>query len=545
MNEPTGDPIRGAIDVFVSYSKEDKAVAFAVCAGLEARRIRCWIAPRDVPVGESWPKAIIDAISNTRTLVLVVSENANLSDHVMREVERAVSRGKPVLPMRIEDVPLREELEYYVGNAHWLDALTPPLEAHIARLADRLTGLLHPERLDPGPESAAPAHEWVRQPIQTRRRALAIGAMAASAGMLIWGVSRAWASPARPQDALAVTGEQPKPAVSPWNDPPPTAREPDRTRTPPTGAGSSADNAPRPSPGHSPAPLQAIEGAQPSQTPSQRQPTPRTPEALSNGLGMHFVEIRAAKFSMGTPAVHRWRIDKEPPPVPAEVGAHWMSTTPVTRRQFEAFVQATHYKTDAERGAASTVTGWKEGASEGTLDPSLSWKTPGFPQWPDHPVVFVTQADALQFCSWLSATDSRRYDLPSSAEFEWAAKAGTTSSWPWGEEPEQAQDHLNGLNPDTMRWYANPRLECFPFGDGFVHTSPVARFAANPWGLFDMHGNVWQWTKSPSRGDNMGRVAVRGGAFNTSISFTRSSYEGEQRASAASYRCGFRVVIRP
>ncbi|MFY9549732.1 MAG: toll/interleukin-1 receptor domain-containing protein, partial [Thermoanaerobaculia bacterium] len=111
-------------------------MADAVCAGLEGRGIRCWIAPRDILPGADWGASIIDAITGSKVMVLVFSSNANLSPQIKREVERAVAKGVKVVPFRIEDVPMSKNLEYFISTPHWLDALTQPLEQHIARLAE-------------------------------------------------------------------------------------------------------------------------------------------------------------------------------------------------------------------------------------------------------------------------------------------------------------------------------------------------------------------------------------------------------------------------
>lgn len=131
-----------AHEVFVSYSSKDKAVADAVCAALEARGIRCWIAPRDVEPGADWDEMNVRAITESRVMVLVFSTRANESQQVRRKVNLAAERGVPVVPFRIENVTPSGPLKKRLDAAHWLDALTPPLEAHTERLADDLTPLL-------------------------------------------------------------------------------------------------------------------------------------------------------------------------------------------------------------------------------------------------------------------------------------------------------------------------------------------------------------------------------------------------------------------
>jgi hypothetical protein len=131
-----------AHDVFVSYASGDKAVADAVCATLESHGIRAWIASRDVLPGIHYGEAIIDAIHECRIMVLVFSSKANPSGHIPKEIERAVSQGVTVMPLRIEDVAPAKSLDYFIGSVHWLDALTPPLEVHLQRLAANVQTLL-------------------------------------------------------------------------------------------------------------------------------------------------------------------------------------------------------------------------------------------------------------------------------------------------------------------------------------------------------------------------------------------------------------------
>ncbi|HEY98297.1 MAG TPA: toll/interleukin-1 receptor domain-containing protein [Dehalococcoidia bacterium] len=131
-----------AHDVFISYSSKDKKVADAVCATLEHRKIRCWIAPRDVLSGIPYAEALINAINESRIMVLVFSSNSNDSPQVMREVERAVDTGIPIIPFRIENVLPSKAIKYYLSALHWLDAITPPLEKHLRKLADTVQTLL-------------------------------------------------------------------------------------------------------------------------------------------------------------------------------------------------------------------------------------------------------------------------------------------------------------------------------------------------------------------------------------------------------------------
>jgi TIR domain-containing protein len=131
-----------AYHVFISHSKGDKPAADAACAALEARGIRCWIAPRDIRPGQSWAAAIVEAIDGAQIMLLVFSRDANSSAQVRREVAQAANAGKQLLTLRVEDVLPEKEFKFYLDERHWLDATTPPLEAHLEKLADACAAVL-------------------------------------------------------------------------------------------------------------------------------------------------------------------------------------------------------------------------------------------------------------------------------------------------------------------------------------------------------------------------------------------------------------------
>lgn len=127
-----------AHDIFISYSSHDKPIADAVVAGLESQGIRCWVAPRDILPGSSWGEAIIGAIEGCRIMVIILSKHSNHSSQVVREVERAVSNNVIIIPFRIEKIDPTGAMAYFLATEHWLDAITPPIEAHIQKLAQTI-----------------------------------------------------------------------------------------------------------------------------------------------------------------------------------------------------------------------------------------------------------------------------------------------------------------------------------------------------------------------------------------------------------------------
>ena len=106
-------------------------MANAACAKLEGAGIRCWIAPRDVSGGRNWSGQLVNAIKRSKVMVLIFSANANTSEPVLGEVEHAFGFGVPIVPFRLEKVPLSDDLSFFIKKLHWLDALTDSIEQHL------------------------------------------------------------------------------------------------------------------------------------------------------------------------------------------------------------------------------------------------------------------------------------------------------------------------------------------------------------------------------------------------------------------------------
>ena len=157
------------------------------------------------------------------------------------------------------------------------------------------------------------------------------------------------------------------------------------------------------------------------------------------------------------------------------------------------------------------------------------------------PVINVSWAEAVAYVSWLSAETGQRYRLPSEAEWEYAARAGTTTAFSWGDDG--GENFANCASCGSPPWGGN-------------QSAPVGSFPANPWGLFDMHGNVWEWVRdcanedyngAPSDGSaweagDCAKRVVRGGAFDFGAKISRSSYRFSLPPDI-SYAFGFRVAL--
>lgn len=137
--------------VFIGYSLEDKLVADAACAALEAQRIPCWIAPRDILTNDDSGEAISDMLAKCHIVLLIFSSNAVDSPEVRREIDWAVSKGKIIVPLRIDDIPGSDTFKFSHGKTHWLDALTPPLEVNLNQLCDTISRLLAQQKVTETP----------------------------------------------------------------------------------------------------------------------------------------------------------------------------------------------------------------------------------------------------------------------------------------------------------------------------------------------------------------------------------------------------------
>lgn len=131
-------------DIFVSYASPDRDVAFRIVGFLEEQGITCWVAPRDVPPGVEYGQAIISGIEQSRALVLILSDQSNDSQFVRKEVERAVSKTKPVLPVRIREVTPSGSLEFFISSAQWVDAWKSPMEQHLLPLVSAIKAIGDP-----------------------------------------------------------------------------------------------------------------------------------------------------------------------------------------------------------------------------------------------------------------------------------------------------------------------------------------------------------------------------------------------------------------
>ncbi|MBY0525919.1 MAG: formylglycine-generating enzyme family protein [Gemmataceae bacterium] len=268
---------------------------------------------------------------------------------------------------------------------------------------------------------------------------------------------------------------------------------------------------------------------------------------FTNGLGMEFALIPGGKFTMGSPITERDRNPTEGPEHEvALTQPYFLGVHEVTVAQFRAFIEKSSYRSEAETGGRGAFA--YDGATKTfEMNPARTWRSPGWAQGDRDPVVCVSWNDARAFCEWLSQQEKRTYRLPTEAEWECACRAGTTTPFSIGPSLSSFQANFNGERP---------------YGDGArspYRQRPVAigTFAANPYGLHDMHGNVTEWCadwhdiyaaepQTNPTGPSVGQDRVyRGGSWFDHGNLCRSAIRGKNRPDTALTVVGFRVVCMP
>ena len=231
------------------------------------------------------------------------------------------------------------------------------------------------------------------------------------------------------------------------------------------------------------------------------------------------------------------------------VDGFWMAKTEVTRGQFKQFIKETGYRTDADKKGNAYIfnkeTDWKWKEL-----PGYNWEKTGYSQDDAHPVVCVSWNDAKEFIKWLSTKTGQNFALPTEAQWAYAARGGTDFMRFWGTNVAEACKYANVADKDN--W-----ITSFPCSDGYEYTSPVGKYKPNPFGLYDMLGNVWEWCEDVydknaysrhvrnnpviTSGGNS-RVS-RGGSWNNDPRCVRAANRGRSSAGIRNSFIGFRLCL--
>ena len=303
------------------------------------------------------------------------------------------------------------------------------------------------------------------------------------------------------------------------------------------------------------------------------------PPVAIDTLGIAFVKVPAGTFAMGSdesvaalaaayPGLERSRFEGLSDEAPVHrvriTRPFEMSRHEITVGQFRAFLQRSGHVPESiadstggygYNAAYDPSTTRRGDAFEGRL-PQYSWENPGFAQGNDHPVVNVTWNDAVALARWLTVQEGRVYRLPTEAEWEYACRAGGTDRYQHGNDPAGLIAVGNTFDADAAAHWPAWRDRALPGRDGHAFTAPAGSFAPNAFGLFDMHGNVWEWvsdwhgddyyarspTDDPS-GPSDGAVKVRrGGSWHTWPLYARCAFRNWNTPETRYTLVGIRLV---
>jgi formylglycine-generating enzyme required for sulfatase activity len=276
-------------------------------------------------------------------------------------------------------------------------------------------------------------------------------------------------------------------------------------------------------------------------------------KVITNSLGMKFVFTDPGTFLMGSAARDAAALQDEQQHSVTVSKGYYLQTTEVIVAQFRQFVMATGHKTEAETTGGCWIStaggGWKRKKESNWKNPD-SREAAAFQQTDKLPVTCVSWNDAQAFITWLSKKEGKVYALPTEAEWEYSCRAGTTTPFAFGKCLSTDQANYGGIDQSFADCKSSYRLNR-------KKPVPVASLAANPWGIFDMHGNVAEWCedwygpypskpvvdpKGPSSGAD--RV-LRGCHWLNTASECRSAKRSSFPPNFASDVVGMRLVIRP
>lgn len=537
---------RNPRQIFLSYAHQDEAFARRLQADLRAQGVPLWVATSSILPGEKWAAAIDRGLRESGIFAVILTPNALAAKWVKHEVEvaidEAVNENMRLLPLYVK--PCNLKAKFLLLTPYEYIDFTQNYEVGLQKL---LVGL---GLVIPAPPPVSPPKPEPRLPKIPRRKWLAIGCGTLTLGTVGYGVSRlvtgggsATLTPEpKPSDTVAPTAT----ALVATSTTPPQP-----TTAPPTLTPSSLPTA---TVIRSPTPLPTLTA---TSTPIVRRiNTDRLAMVLGSGIEIEMVRIPKGEFIMGSTqgqvdellANYTGDVAKETVKtwLAAEVLQHqvtldeyWLGKTEVTVAQFEAFVKAKGYMTQAERDGKSWVWNgneWKEMAGANWQHPrgadsSLVGKA-------NHPVTHISWDDAVAFCKWVSDRSKLNVRLPSEAEWEKGARGTDGRTYAWGNQmidKSRANYNLDVGDTTKVGQYS-------PLGD-------------SPYGLQDMLGNVWEWTSSlykpypynanDGRESDSSRDArvLRGGSFNYNSDYVRCACRDFSYIPLRDNNIGFRVCV--
>ncbi|OAI29481.1 formylglycine-generating enzyme family protein [Methylomonas koyamae] len=254
------------------------------------------------------------------------------------------------------------------------------------------------------------------------------------------------------------------------------------------------------------------------------------------------VALPGGVYLMGSPVTDQEGQDYEKPRHEVKVSGFAIGKYEISKSQFAAFVEAANYNPGNEC--------WTMEAGKGEMRSNRNWSAPGYPQDSDHPATCVSVDDAEAYIKWLNQKTGKHYRLPTEAEWEYAARSGSAAARFWGDNPDGACKYANVADLSLQK--ADSKVIPHNCEDGYVFTAPVGSYSPNAFGLYDMLGNVWEWTCSADSGYGsseeekctglLSRRIYRGGSWINTADYVRSASRYGYIPSFRFNNVGFRLA---
>ena len=537
--------------LFVSHVSNDQSAAMDIVGELERRGVPCWIAPRNIRPGKPFDDEIAEAIDGSRAMLLIFSEQCNESEYIRREVTVAGEAGKVIIPFRIDNAHPRKGLRVRLTDLHWIDGFVsreraidelvstfhlPKDKTALTTATDRASRGDTPPVFEQsagdgrrGGERAVPHAAWLPW-----RAFLAGGALAAvlAGGVFVWVKVESPTQTPQPASAPAV---QPTPAPAqplPKPTPGPTAA----TTPAPTAAPTLG-----PTPGPSPAPSISTPIAFTPLSPERERALKPKDMFKECDKCPEMLVVPAGSFTMGSP-------ESERVPIVAAWQSYGITPGTLTTGVALSSEGPQHKVVIAQPIAVGRFAVTFEEWDACVDDRGCNGYRPADQDWGrgSRPVINVNWNDAKAYVAWLSQKTGKKYRLLSEAEWEYIARAGTTTSFWWGSSFSTSQANYNGTHT-----YGGE-----PTGEDRQKTLPVESFSPNPWGFYQVAGNSYDWIEDCFHDDYYGAPVdgsawltenckghvVRGGSWTSAPWNIRSAFRGWFPTNFRSSNHGFRLA---
>ena len=468
---------------------------------LESRGVKCWVAPRNIRAGANYSAEIVTGIQSSASLIVLISKDSLASRHVEREVNIADGLRKSIYPVKLIDIEIYGGLSFYLSvsqEVRLFEKTGDPVEKLIASIK-AVSGSKEQVPPEVDTEPAVP----VDQATSGSRHAYEIPDEADKPDRPVVRDSREYG---RDNNQSAVT--EPKKyllqiaSVSVlslaavlylWNS---------------GGSDSEVTSSASPESGE-PEILTDVETVESRSSPSpvvvdktnSAETTDASDEAVkpgcSNETGTEpaMVVLPSGQFVMGSDATNSQN-DERPVHTVTISYPFALSRCEISVAEFAAFIDDTGYRTSAEESGGCWV--YDPAADSGVgQKANTNWRSPGFTQQAAHPAVCISWDDAIAYIEWLNRKTGSSFRLPSEAELEYAIRGGTQEDFPWGQASQC--DYSNGADqsmpPELLQIFNSKNWTLADCEDGYGYTAPVASYPVNPFGLYDVSGNAWEWTQ--------------------------------------------------